>query len=167
MYNVLKQQCNRQAYTPYVNLSRSDIHNPLIFLAKISQIDIHYNKGIDRVSIESDIFKSKSKSKSKLKSKVILYSPKSLKLAKLLYQLIKNENPAWYIKPNWDTWSEDIDKINRLDNRTFEQIEWMINWCQQDPFWKQNILSPAKLRKQFNNLIIKAKGKQKKVAIIK
>ena len=98
---------------------------------------------------------------------IVKYHPKSLKLAKLLYELIKQDNPAWYVKPNWDNWAEDIDKLNRIDNRTFEQIEWMINWCQQDPFWKQNILSPAKLRKQFNQLVIKAKGKQKKVAVIK
>lgn len=87
---------------------------------------------------------------------------KNLELAKLLYKLIKKQNPAWYIKPNWDNWVSDIDKIHRVDKRTYEQIEWMIEWVQQDDFWKGNILSPSKLRKQFNNLVIKAKGQMDK-----
>ena len=98
----------------------------------------------------------------------INYSPISLKLAKLLYKLIKDNNPSWYVKPNWDNWAEDIDKINRLDNRTFEQIKWMIEWSQEDEFWSQNILSPTKLRKQFNQMVVKAKqnNKSKKWTII-
>ena len=101
------------------------------------------------------------------RTNIVRYNPQSLKLAKLLYELIKKENPSWYVKPNWDKWAEDIDKIVRIDGRTFEQIEFMINWVQQDDFWKQNILSPAKLRKQFNNLVIRAKSEQPKVAIIR
>ncbi|KRM94839.1 hypothetical protein FC24_GL002156 [Loigolactobacillus rennini DSM 20253] len=31
----------------------------------------------------------------------------------------------------------------------------MIDWCQADPFWLTNILSPAKLRKQYDRLKIK------------
>ena len=101
------------------------------------------------------------------KSKVISYTPKDLELSKLLYELIKENNPAWYVKPNWDTWADDIRKLREIDNRTYEQIEFMIKWCQQDDFWKQNILSPTKLRKQFNNLVVKAKqSKNKGVTII-
>jgi len=100
------------------------------------------------------------------KNIIVKNSPEALKLAKLLYKLIKENNPAWYVKPNWNKWSEDIDKINRLDNRTYKQIEWMIRWCQQDPFWSQNILSPSKLRQKFNQLVVKSKGSQKKVAVI-
>ena len=93
-----------------------------------------------------------------IKNKYI--NSKDLELAKLLYELIKKENPAWYVKPNWDIWAEDIRKIRELDNRTPEQIEFVIKWVQKDPFWKSNILSPAKLRKQFNSLIVKCKNQK-------
>ena len=42
------------------------------------------------------------------------------------------------------------------DNRTAEQIKNMIDWCQNDEFWKQNILSTAKLRKQYDTMRPKA-----------
>jgi hypothetical protein len=130
---------------------------PSEIMAKISQIDIKYKDSIDRVCIESELSKSKSISKP-----ISKYTSKDLKLAELLYQLIKENNPAWYVNPNWNQWADDIRKIREIDNRTYEQIEFMINWCQQDDFWKQNILSPAKLRKQFNNLVVKAKQNKNK-----
>ena len=106
----------------------------------------------------------KRREEKRSKEKIINYSQKSLELSKLLYKLIKKNNPSWYVKPNLDKWAEDMDKINRLDKdpitgakRTFEQIEWMIEWSQKDDFWSQNILSPAKLRKQFNQMVVKAK----------
>jgi hypothetical protein len=45
-----------------------------------------------------------------------------------------------------------MDKIMRLDKRTPEQLAEVIDWCQQDDFWQDNILSPAKLRKQLDKL---------------
>lgn len=58
-------------------------------------------------------------------------------------------------------WIAEMDKILRLDKRTPEQLEELIDWCQQDEFWQDNILSPAKLRKQLDKLEMKmAKDKQ-------
>ena len=45
-----------------------------------------------------------------------------------------------------------MEKILRLDNRTPEQVADVIDWCQHDEFWQDNILSPAKLRKQLDKL---------------
>lgn len=82
---------------------------------------------------------------------------KAKELAHLLYDLIKKNNPEWYVKPNWIVWSEDIEKINRLDGRSYESIEKMIHWTQNDDFWSQNIKSPYKLREKYNDLVLKAK----------
>jgi hypothetical protein len=41
------------------------------------------------------------------------------------------------------------------DNRKEGQIFYLIDWCQQDHFWKSNILSPFKLRKHFDQLVLK------------
>lgn len=96
-------------------------------------------------------------------NKIVLkdVNERGMELAQLLYKLIKDENPGWHVRPNFDEWTKDINKIVRIDKRTYEQVEWMIHWCQQDDFWKTNILSPAKLRKQFNRLVVQAKQPKK------
>jgi hypothetical protein len=43
----------------------------------------------------------------------------------------------------------------RRDNRKPERVETVIRWCQCDSFWKSNILSTSKLRKQFDALEVK------------
>ena len=91
-----------------------------------------------------------------------LFNEKHLELAEYLYKLIKKDNPAWYVKPNWNEWADDIRKLNMIDKRTIEQIKWMIDWVQNNDFWKKNILSPGKLRKQFNKLVVEAKYEQNK-----
>jgi hypothetical protein len=49
-------------------------------------------------------------------------------------------------------WIDDMDKIMRIDGHTAEEVESVIMWCQQDSFWCSNILSPSKLRTQFDAL---------------
>lgn len=49
-------------------------------------------------------------------------------------------------------WIDDMDKLMRIDLHSAEEVEAVINWCQQDSFWRSNILSPAKLRAKFDAL---------------
>lgn len=49
-------------------------------------------------------------------------------------------------------WKQAIDRLIRIDGYTSDQIRQVINWSQQDEFWQGNILSAAKLRKQFDQL---------------
>ena len=49
-------------------------------------------------------------------------------------------------------WIADMDKIIRIDGHSAEEVEAVIAWCQQDSFWCSNILSPTKLRTQFDAL---------------
>ena len=55
-------------------------------------------------------------------------------------------------------WIKDIRLMMERDNRTYDEIHYIINWCQDDLFWRSNILSPSKLRKQFDQLVLKAKS---------
>lgn len=141
---------------------------PLGILNEIKRVDTECLQSGDRVGTGKmlDNIYNIIKYKFKLSKVRYKYTSKDKELAELLYSLIKKENPAWYVEPNWDQWAEDIGKINRLDKRTHKQIEWMVRWAQKDDFWKKNILSPSKLRKQFNKLVVQAKGDKPKVAII-
>lgn len=55
-------------------------------------------------------------------------------------------------------WSADIEKIHRIDGYDWAIIEATLKWSLNDDFWKQNIRSGAKFRKQFERLLIAAKA---------
>lgn len=86
------------------------------------------------------------------------YGEEDMKMVDLLISLIVKNTPEWVLKGNKETWAEHIEKLHRIDGRTYEQIEYMIRWTQADAFWQQNILSTAKLRDKFNDLIPKLKA---------
>ncbi len=58
-------------------------------------------------------------------------------------------------------WLKVIDRMMRIDGRTFEQIQGAILWATQDDFWSMNIRSPQKLREHFDRLRQEASRKQK------
>lgn len=97
----------------------------------------------------------KSSSKKELTPK---FSPEVYGMVDLLTGLIKRNNPDWQMRGTVETWASHIDKLHRIDGRTFEQIAYMIKWTQHDQFWSQNILSTEKLREKFNDLIPKLKA---------
>lgn len=84
----------------------------------------------------------------------------SLILSEFLFAKIQIENPNAK-PPNFQTWAGDCSKMIRLDNRTPEQIRYLIEWLHSTGknalFWRNNILSMDKLRKQFDTLTVKAK----------
>jgi hypothetical protein len=60
-----------------------------------------------------------------------------------------------------DRWLGDMERIHRIDERSWEQITKAIHWCQEDEFWRANIMSPAKLRKQYDQLRLAAQRNTK------
>lgn len=118
---------------------------------------------------ESKENKSKGKeSKDKPSSPKQVYDEQSVpyQLAFRLYQNILANNPD-YKKPNLQGWANDVRLMMERDNRTEEQIIYLMDWCQNDSFWKSNILSVSKLREKFDQLVIRVKediGKQNKSA---
>lgn len=55
-------------------------------------------------------------------------------------------------------WNQEIERLNRIDGYSWQQIEATIRWVQNDSFWRSNVLSPSKLRKQFGALQLKMKS---------
>jgi len=60
-----------------------------------------------------------------------------------------------------DKWLGEMERLHRIDERSWDQITKAIHWCQDDDFWKGNIMSPAKLRKQYDLLRLAAQRSQK------
>lgn len=72
------------------------------------------------------------------------------RLCDLLADLIEANGSK---RPNvTQTWITEIDRMIRLDERPPDLIEKAIRWSQGHPFWASNIMSPQKLRKQFDTL---------------
>jgi hypothetical protein len=55
-----------------------------------------------------------------------------------------------------ESWIKDIRLMVERDGRNVEQIRFIIDWCQDDKFWRSNILSPSKLRVKFDQLRLNA-----------
>lgn len=77
-------------------------------------------------------------------------------LAKYMYKKIKINNPD-HKEPNFKTWSEDFRKILDIDRRDKNEVASLIKWVQADDFEMVNVLSPSKLRKRYDQLMLKMK----------
>jgi hypothetical protein len=99
---------------------------------------------------------TKKERKKKKRRNIKIFSSDSIeiRLSEKLFSLIQHRNPE-NKKPNFQTWAKHIDRMIRLEGRKPEKIETVIEWCQQDDFWQNNILSTEKLRKQFDQLLLK------------
>jgi hypothetical protein len=80
----------------------------------------------------------------------------ALNCARLLFRLIKRNNPNNTATAQHGLqWAEQIRRLHEIDGQPYFLIEAVIRWCQADLFWKRNILSGDKLRKQWNNLTVR------------
>lgn len=53
-------------------------------------------------------------------------------------------------------WTDAARLLLDRDDRPIEEAERLIDWCQQDEFWRTNILSMSKFRTQYDQLKLKA-----------
>jgi len=47
----------------------------------------------------------------------------------------------------------NMDKLLRIDQRGEQEVRAVIEWCQRDAFWNQNIRSTYKLREKYDSLL--------------
>ena len=55
-------------------------------------------------------------------------------------------------EPSLEAWANDIRLMREQDGREHEEIQALFDWANRDDFWRANILSPRKLRKQWDSL---------------
>lgn len=87
-----------------------------------------------------------------------------MQLAMYLFAKIKENNPEHkdLTSSQKQKWADSIRLMIERDNRSPKQIKNMIDWCQADSFWRNNILSTAKLRKQYDAMKVKANSNYRK-----
>ena len=80
-------------------------------------------------------------------------------LAALLLKLIKENNPNCIATERQiNPWANSFRLLNEKDGQPYDLIEKVIICCQNDEFWKNNILSGVKLRGQWNRLTLLLQG---------
>jgi len=87
-------------------------------------------------------------------------SAEASELSKFFFSKIK-EIKEDFKEPDLDKWANELDRMLRIDGRDPQKIREIIIWSMGNSFWKGNILSAEKLRKQFDKLeILKQEGER-------
>jgi hypothetical protein len=84
------------------------------------------------------------------------YEDADIDFAKKAFEEIQKVNPN-HKAPDLKKWAEEVSRMVRIDNRTLFEMAELWVWVRQDPFWKTNILSMAKFRDKYDQLLMKAK----------
>lgn len=82
------------------------------------------------------------------------YSDDDLRFAEEMFIRIQVVIPSAK-KPNFESWANTIRLMRESDNRDHKTMWAVFDWANRDSFWCSNILSPDKLRKQFDKLQVK------------
>lgn len=95
-----------------------------------------------------------SEKKDSRRKRVYDTSSAEFKIADFFYHEILKNNPM-HKKPDLQKWANDIRLLLEIDNRDKSEVSRLIRWVQRDSFEMANVLSPAKLRKRYDALIMK------------
>lgn len=60
-------------------------------------------------------------------------------------------------EPNFQKWANDFRLIVERDDRTVEQITYLMKWAMGHSFWHSVILSPSSLRRHWDRLVAQMK----------
>ena len=79
-------------------------------------------------------------------------------------KILKRDSGYRYLQPakrekTLQQWARDIDLLIRVDKVDMDEFRKVLQFSQTDSFWSTNILSGAKLRKQYDQLKIKMEAK--------
>ncbi len=91
------------------------------------------------------------------KPKKYKFTDNDKKVANYIHNKVLVINPSMKT-PNIECWSNTIRLMRESDKRSYDDIYQVFSWANHDDFWHTNILSPSKLRKQFDVLNVKMKS---------
>ncbi|MCF7945932.1 MAG: hypothetical protein K9L24_03670 [Spirochaetia bacterium] len=118
-------------------------------------------KDAPALKLESEEKPSKTTEPSKTMSQ-------ALQLASLLLHKSREFDPKLYRgkdKHVIQRWANDIEKLIRIDGRSFTDIEAVIRWVKTEGnFWLPNIMSGRKLREKFPQLFARMNNKKTEIA---
>ncbi|HFE38846.1 MAG TPA: hypothetical protein ENK06_10585 [Gammaproteobacteria bacterium] len=89
------------------------------------------------------------------------FSERDLKCAEWMLAKIRDVHPK-FKQPRLTRWATEIRLMRQRDKRSYEEIFEVFTWANDHDFWKMNILSPQKLRAQFDRLTLQKQNAEAK-----
>ncbi len=126
------------------------VNKGLIIKLSSKMLEAHHN-GVYNHKIREDKIRE-DKSKPLRQNKI--YSDEDMVLAKYFFTTIQTNSPNAK-PPLFNSWAEEIRFMRKIDKRDPADIRKLWDWASGDNFWRSNILSPVKLRKQWTQLELK------------
>lgn len=71
--------------------------------------------------------------------------------SKWMFERVKTVVPKSK-EPDLKKWANEIRIVRESDKHSIKELQDVFTWANEDPFWRNNILSPSKLREQFPRL---------------
>ena len=112
------------------------------------------NKLENKLNSSSQIFEEPKIDDNDVKKKKIFETDSDpYLLAKFLEKCITENNPKFpQNESQRQRWAIDFDLMIRRDKIDADDIAEVIDWCQNDSFWRSNILSGKKVREKYQQL---------------
>lgn len=92
-----------------------------------------------------------------------LPDPEDQRLAEFMLGLIRDRLPK-FKEPHQADWCRDIRLMRERDDRTRHDIAGLFRWAQEHEFWRRNVLSPGKLRTQWDRLTAERLAEANRIA---
>ena len=156
-----------------ITYKKKDSHRTIINITNLKGYTdwiqgIREEKASDQTSeepVESQSSASEKPKKKKVKKdknekkepKTFMSDSEEIRLVDYFMSQIKI-NKSDFKEPCKQSWAKTFDLMIRRDERQPREIAELIKWCQNDSFEMVNVLSPDKLRKRFDQLVMKMKS---------
>lgn len=149
--SILKYLENENMVYIYKNGNRKETHY------KIVNYSVYQDKIDNKVTVSKQSMDTNKNDKNdKKKTSSYMSDSNEYRLAVYLFKFIKRNNPKAK-EADLQKWAKQFDYILRIDKRDLDEVKQVIKFCQDDDFWFKNILSPEKLRKQYDRLLLEMK----------
>ena len=119
-------------------------------------VDVDVNDNVDVDEMVSPPEEPDGDVKSAPVKKTQTIPEQAARLAYLLYDLHRQSDPHFTTsQKHIEQWARDIEKLSRIDKRSYEDIEKVIRWAKTaGNFWCPNIISGAKLREKYPRVFL-------------
>ena len=117
-------------------------------------VDVDVNVDVDGNDIPPEVSGGENPSAPIQKTQPI--PEQAERLAHLLYDLHRQVDTHFTTsQKHIEQWAKDIEKLNRIDKRSYEDIEKVIRWIKTaGNFWCPNIISGSKLREKYPQVFL-------------
>ena len=119
-------------------------------------VDVDVNDNVDVDEIVSPPEEPDGDVKPSAVKKTQIIPEQAERLAHLLYDLHRQVDSHFTTsQKHIEQWAKDIEKLNRIDKRSYEDIEKVIRWVKTaGNFWCPNIISGSKLRGKYPQVFL-------------